>query len=570
MKSRQKKIPRPLLRTEKIKASLFSFMDGWLNKKSSVILIFILFLSALFALLLFNIRISEGGDDSVYIEWGYKYSQNFFGEYYTFNAPLFPILLSLPILLFGLKLSLLKFVSFIFLLLHLFCFFITFRKRVPGMVLFPTLFIIGLNSYFLYYASQTYNEAFVLFVQAIFFYSFFLLIDKLKTAENSFLYPEKYWLFFGFMAFVLTMSKNITVLALPSFVFFFLINGQYKNAVYSVLSLAIFKKSFEVFKENAWDSVSVQHQGQLAVLLQKDPYHPEKGMEDLAGFLGRLWDNSNIYLSKRFLQILHLKSDLNNNTHVYITIFVILLFGWSLFRIFRNKDKYMLFIAIYTAFILGATFLMLQTAWDQPRLILIYMPMMLLIIFYGIYDLLRKRSVILQAAYLCLVVSLIVLSFSATLKKTRENLPILQRNLKGDLYYGYTEDLKNYLLMSEWCGKNLPDTALVACRKASMSFIYSGGKRFFPVYTASNQDADSILSDLKANKVTHILVASLRKNSKKADPNGIINTMQRLLKPINDKYPQKLKIVHQFGTAKSKETLVQSVPEPAYLVQINY
>ena len=144
----------------------------------------------------------------------------------------------------------------------------------------------------------------------------------------------------------------------------------------------------------------------------------------------------------------------------------------------------------------------------------------------------------------------------STLKKTKENFPTLRKNLAGDIYFGYTPDWVNFLKMSEWCSKNLPDSAFVASRKAPMSFIYAGGKEFFPVYTVNKTDPDSIYEYFKANKVTHAIVASLRRNPEKA--NGeVINTIHRLLQPIEEKYPDRVKVIHQIGNI-----------EPAYLYEI--
>src|SRR5687768_14217970 len=54
-------------------------------------------LTVLFSILHFNVRISEGGDDSTYIHAGHKYASDFFNYFFTYNAPLYPMFLSLPI-----------------------------------------------------------------------------------------------------------------------------------------------------------------------------------------------------------------------------------------------------------------------------------------------------------------------------------------------------------------------------------------------------------------------------------------------------------------------------------------
>jgi predicted lipoprotein with Yx(FWY)xxD motif len=173
-------------------------------------------------------------------------------------------------------------------------------------------------------------------------------------------------------------------------------------------------------------------------------------------------------------------------------------------------------------------------------------------LFYLIYQISQKINAGLEG--LTVIVLAVTLSFSfSTIKRSSKNLPIVSKNLKGEKYYGYTPDWINFLKCSEWCADNLPPSALVASRKAPMSFIYGKGKKFFPIYsvikrdTATNQsNPDSALVFFKANKVTHVMLGQLR-----TDPNnpaaGFINTMHNILVPIAQKYPEKLVLVHTEG-----------------------
>jgi hypothetical protein len=71
----------------------------------------------------------------------------------------------------------------------------------------------------------------------------------------------------------------------------------------------------------------------------------------------------------------------------------------------------------------------------------------------------------------------------SSFKRGFANIPVIKKNLKGDKYYGYTPDWQNFLKCSEWAADSLPDSALVASRKAPMSFVYGNGKKFFPIYS---------------------------------------------------------------------------------------
>lgn len=553
---------RPFVKgnAKKTKVSFFERLNRWFDENYSGFMVFLCVLSFVFSLLLFNVRISEGGDDATYIEAGYNYSIDFFNYHFTYNAPLYPMFLSIPIKIFGINLRILKFTSVLFSLLHLIFLFLAFKKRIPNAILYAVLFIVAVNSFFLFHASQTYNEAFFLFIQAWFLYTAFTLIEKAEDPGRQFSDNYRYWIFFGFAAFILTLSKNIAVLGIGAVTFYFLVYRKFKNAFLTVAFFLLFRIPYEIFSYFVWVRHS-QYSSQLSTQLLKDAYHPEKGNEDLAGFIDRFLGNADLYFSRRLMQILNFKNENNNVLYHSETIAVTLILLVSFWAVFKSKNKYLFITYLYTLGMIAFSFLALQISWDQPRLIMIFVPFMLMIAFFGLYywlDYFGKSF--LQFLFGGVLVVFMFLSFAPSIKKAKENLPILKKNIHGDMYYGYTPDWSNFLRMSEWCVKNLPDTAFVMSRKPSMSFIYSGGKKFYPVFMINTANADSVLTELKENNVTHAIVASLRKDrSKPADSANVINTVHRYLKPVVDKYPQALQFVHKIGEKES-----------AYLLRIDY
>jgi hypothetical protein len=316
----------------------------------------------------------------------------------------------------------------------------------------------------------------------------------------------------------------------------------------------------------------------------------------------------------------------------------------------------MFFVSLYIGASVAATFIALQQQWDQMRMVIIYFPMLLLLLSWGIQQLaVRKGYGFLQ---LLLPVFLILVFFKTlglTAEKVKVNQKVLSKNIRGNMYYGFTPDWQNFLLMSEWVGKNLPDSVVVASRKPSMSFIYSGGRDFYGIYrfpsdepeslvrgiekrtgklfVLSNKEMDdslpipmkllfkslsvayvaegsdiygvyemkardssvitqairdfnldtfpvdsllnqvsvskqscfavspdSLVSTLRKNKVEFTLIASLRANPS-ANTGNIINTIQRYLYFVEQKYPGILVLVHQIGT---------ELEEPAWLYRIEY
>jgi hypothetical protein len=98
-----------------------------------------------------------------------------------------------------------------------------------------------------------------------------------------------------------------------------------------------------------------------------------------------------------------------------------------------------------------------------------------------------------------------------------------------------------------------------------MSFVYGKGKKFFPIYSVIKKDTttqqshpDSALAFFRQNKVTHVMVGSLRMDP--TNPNaGVINTIHNILAPIMSKYPEKLSLIHTQGDF-----------EQCYVYKLNY
>jgi hypothetical protein len=302
----------------------------------------------------------------------------------------------------------------------------------------------------------------------------------------------------------------------------------------------------------------------------------------MAGFIERFLGNVVIYLSGRFWEILGFKKE-NGEFSGPLAILTVALLVIGLLAALRGKQKYILASALYSAALLGVTFFALQTSWGQGRLVMVYLPLLLIVMFYGFYKLFAKPgNSSFQAFFFILLAIFLWNNTSETLKKSSKNIPIVKKNLlKGDKFEGYTDDYKNFLMLSEWCADSLPKGSLVASRKAPMSFVYGRGMEFYPIYKVNfPRDADSILTKLKEQKVTHVMFANLRLEPKRSgdvtstlpagypsiyeayvdsDQKSIINTMQNYFSPVAQKYPQKFELVKRMGN-----------DEEALLYKINY
>lgn len=539
-------------------ANVFDKLDLWGEKNNTKLLAAFLILSLFFSFMLFNARISEAHDDALYLEGGWRYVHEFPKFFYTQNAPLYVMFLGLMIKIFGFKLLLFKVFNVIFNFFAVFFFYKAFYKRIPFAVFIPVMVFVSCNHLIQYFASMTFTEAFYLFLQALFFYYFVKLYDALSADPNP-RHHLKRWLMLGLFTFLIATCKSVAIVAVPALILFFLIEKQWMNAVFSLGAFLVFKIPYELLVKLVWGSQN-QFSGQSKILLLKDPYDKALGNDDFAGFITRFTDNCNLYLSKRFFQLLGFRDENSVEVYGFLAFVVIAITLAALFYVFKHKNKPLVFFGLFTGAQIALSFFILQARWDQPRIILICMPVMLILIYYFFYKTVYTYSMG-RSIYMVLVGMVCISLLLSSFKRGSKNLPIVKKNLAGDMYYGYTPDWQNFLKCSKWCADSLPANTLVASRKAPMSFVYSNGKKFFPIYSVITKDSltnqsnpDSALAFFRKQGVTHVMLGSLR-----IDPNvnsgQIINTVHNIVQPIMQKYPDKLKLIHTEGLSEQSYLL---------------
>lgn len=552
-----------ITKSTKKELSIYEKFENWAIKKDSKIFYTLLFTCLFFSFISFNSRISEAHDDALYIEGGWRLVNEFPNYFYTQNAPLYPLFIAFLIKIFGFKLIIFKLFSVLFNVLGFILFYKALRGRIPSLVFIPVAIFHATNYLIIYFASMTFTEAFYFLLQNLFFFYAVKIIDIINKNGLQIKKQIKLWLLFGFSIFMMSTAKSSAIVAIPAIILFFILEKNYKAIVVSLLAYLLFKLPYEILVKTIW-SAQNQFSGQSKILLQKDPYDISLGNEDFFGFFQRFIDNCNLSFSKRFYQILGWRDETNTETFFVITLITITLILIGFWKIIRNKNNEITFLSLFTASQLTLSFIILQVRWDQPRITLVCMPIILILMLYALYELTIKPGIG-QTIYIFILLFFVGSVFTNTLKKGVKNLPIVQKNLKGDTYFGYTPDWQNFLKCSEWCADSLKKDSFVASRKAPMSFVYGKGKKFFPIYsvvkkdTSTNQsNPDSALVYFRQNKVTHVMLGSLRANP--LDPSsGIINTVHNIFAPIAEKYPNKLRLVHTEGLI-----------EEAYVYEILY
>jgi hypothetical protein len=540
------------------KMSIFNSLETHLKNHQKAYIIAITFIAFVFSFLSFDNKISTANDDALYIEAGANYAKNFFGYYYTETAPFYPIILSFLIKILGVKLFLLKASSILFFCVALYFIYKAFKDRIPYIILFPALLLTAINAQFLVYASLTYTETFSLMMFALALLFFFKVFDKLDQAEYSLQSNFIHFILLGFLCFILMITRNVALAALGILVVFLIYRKKYIESIISAGSFVVIYFIYNLALKHIWHLSASQFTSQGSKMFNKDAYQPQLGKETTSGLVIRFWENCQIYISSRLYFILGFREEMSPN-NIALTLFTIGIVVWSAYLMFSKKLYALLFSTLFFAGLLAATFISLHTSWGQSRLIMIYLPFILFNVFYLLYYYGEKLE-ILQNVYLVVFFILLISSAKATFKQINQKLPVFIENITGDPTYGYTPDWQNYIKMTKWCAQQFPnDTKSIAVRKAPMSFIFSEGKEFYPIYNTPTENADSLLIPLRTSQVNYIMLPELRLNPDMYIEGQFIGTMHRYAIYIQQKYPRAFEFVHQEGDL-----------EKAQLYKINY
>ncbi len=532
-----KKVP-PQSSSKKENVTLFNSLDKWISGNSKMLLIIIFVASILFSFLLFQARMDIGGDDSGYVLRAYDFIHK--GVFPSFQGPLYPIFLSLFVSFLGINVVFLKFLSVVSNFVSLLFLYKAFKNRIPSFTLYSVLLITAVNSYILTFASETYSEIFFMALQSIFLFFFFNLLDKIKNNNNLTLKESwKSWLWVGLIAFLMSAARSVGIMTIGALVLYLALQKQYKYILYAIGAFLVFYIPVNFIEKVIWHAQS-QFGAQGSEYLLKNPYSTADGYENFNGFVMRFFQNCNLYFSKRFFQILGLRSFDATDTITSLTFVFISIFLVSIYRVIKTKNRYLIASSVYALCLTGITFILLQVQWDQPRLIMVFVPLYLLLFVYGLQDIMKRASWGIQFLSVFVIIIGMIIQFNNTFKKAGQNLPILGKNLHGDIYDGFSPGWANYLKLSNWC-EGLPKDSLVACRKGPMSSVYANGREFLNIAKTDNIDvtnADSVMAFFRKNHVRYIILANLNMG----------NTIERLVAPIAQKYPQKLRVIKQEGT----------------------
>lgn len=450
-------------------------------------------IATVFAGLLFELKISTGEDDASYILAAQKFLDN--EAFPTWHGSFYPIFLSFFLKLFGLKLVIFKLVSFVMIIAHIFITYYAFRLKVSWTVLLGTIIYTSVCLEILYFAGQTYSEALYFLLQISAFAAFYKLFDKEKEFPKKVFKQWKEWVVFGFLLFLLTITRNVGWSMVIAVLIYFAIIKKFRNILATIFSILIFYIPFNLYKIAFWNVGGAGFEGQFEKMFWVNPYDASMGTENFSGFITRFIENSELYLSKHLLIVLGWKNSFETSSLITILIFAAFIF--SAIIIFK-KRKELIFPIIYLGIALAVTFVTQQTFWDQIRLVLIYAPLIVLLFSSALsdffYNLKNKKLKFIPIIFLLAV---IVPSAVKTVEVSIKHYPMLKANFEGDKFYGYSPDWKNYFEMVEWTSENVPSNEIIGCRKPGMAFIYGNGRKFAGIYSFESHKIEDVIENLQ-------------------------------------------------------------------------
>ncbi|MFC2098484.1 hypothetical protein ACFLSP_01935 [Bacteroidota bacterium] len=500
----------------KQKLTFIETIDKFFEKRLSLFFTLSIILTAILGFYLFEMRISEGGDDSGYIESAKRFMDGV--AYPGFHGTFYSIFLSWVMRIVGFKVFIFKFTSYLFLLGSMVFFYYTFRNRVPATLLVLIMLFASVSAELLYFGSQTYTEAMYLFLQSALF---FLIIRYYNEIEDNLKLITKHWwvvLLVGLLLFIMSITRNIGVIVLGVVLLYLLTEKKFYLAGYTFACFVLLRIPFGIYKSVRWNIKGEDLSTQLEGLLLKNYYNPSQGKEDFGGMIDRFLENSEIYLSRLLMVGTGLKHPGNSETSALLTIFIYILFGIALYYAIK-KNRIMRLVGFYLGAVLFVTFVILQQHWGQIRLVVIYIPLILLLLSWGMMELTQsKKFRWLQPIIVLLLFILLFKQFGYSVNKAKANNDVLMKNIRGNRYYGYTPDWVNFLRMSEWAAKNMPEESMIASRKPSMSFIYGDGRTFYPLYRFPNLPADTTINRMRKLPGNPVIINERRLKSLELPP----------------------------------------------------
>jgi len=497
------------------------------KRKTGVLLFFILILNLLLALLLFDPKLSTGGDNATYIVLaksiisgkGFR-DLSAPGEPFHTQYPFgYPLLLAPLLLLFPQNFIPLKFLSLLLGTGSLLLFFHLFKNRVEPFILIISLLLLALNPDLLEFSHWELSEIPYLFFSLL---SLFLLI--IGMTRNPSLNPT---LLTGLVSMMLTYYIRSIGLALILAALVFLIYKRNFKLFFFLLFFA-FLIAFPWFFRN--QRINPGQNEYLSQFLMRDPYNPDAGLLSSAEFIERFFTNLKIYFFSVIpaITLPFFSSLLPSSFTLFLSLVVTGLILIGIYVLIKNRVGLTEF---YLLFYLGIA-LIWPSVWSDRRFLIPVIPFLIFPFVLGIKTILGKMiSHFWPILFVPLLSLLVLANLQVLLSQIPENLRLLSQYRKGEVMAGYSPDWFNYYKAAEWVKSNTLSSSIVMSRKPSLFFLRSERKGICYPFTSNPKQ---ILSAIDEQGVSYVIVDSFRWTG----------TTRRYLIPAIERYPERFEIVY--------------------------
>lgn len=502
----------------------------------------------LLSILRFDAKVSIGGDDSWYVIAALDFWEG--QAFPSWHGAFYPILISPFVATFGIHVPILKIFSILFSLASIAFLGIAFRRYLPRYVWLFALLLTAASPQMVALAGSTYSEPLFMLLQSL----AFLLFLPLCNLSSGILSRQTlaYLLPLGLVLFLLSLTRNVGYGAVIALLLFLLIvKRSWRRTVALLGSFLLFFIPFAIYKHLRWGVADASFAGQLSKMMLVDFYNPAGETETLWGLCIRVWQNALQYLTYHCPSFLGVELP-----DVSVALLLLLLAGGvAIVSARRIRSAFTWLLAIYLVVMLGVTFLSQQVSWNQFRLVIIYLPLLLAFFFYGIHCIFAKSAPRLANG---LIGGLAGLSLLVTTTSNLEQVDEtnLSKNLQGDQFAGLTPDWDSYLRVCQWAGDHLPDSAVIACRKPNNAQIYAN-RPFHGVFRYISEDPDTVWAYFDAHSIDYLILGRLRTlPSRRTD--RYINSLHFNAYRLLESKPDCLELLYHEGSS-----------EPAYLFRIN-
>ncbi len=468
---------------------------------------------------IFDKKIAFLGDNAAYYVFGRAIEQ---GEGYV-NAhveekspvsaypPGYPVIISVVMKTFGEDIITIKKANGVLYFLSLIILFFFFRQISQNIHLsFILTLVIMFNYYLLQYSTWMMSE-----IPFIFFTSFALLaLSQLNLRNNPL---KEYWFYISLISMLIAYHIRSQGIALFGGVFLYLLllrNWKYLAAI----TVGFVGLIIPWMIRNSKLGTSAYENA----LRYKDYYNRSTGeMEGIGDWMDRFTQNFSRYMTNEIpAAMFGYQPDYSAGSWAA----GIIILGFVGFGIFKAK-KLQIAIAGYIL----ATFAVLMiwpTVWTGSRFMLPIVPFLIFFFFYGIYELISLVSKKMNISD-TIISKYLPYAFVLTIFIYTPKLETLNKQAEKPLeriYYTYFE-------LAKWTKTNLPDDAIILCRKPMLFHLYSN---HYVNGIVKKDEPDEALKIMKERNYSHIVLYG----------DGL---SQRYFVPLYQKYPNKFPVIQNVG-----------------------